>query len=131
MLRLCVLAAFVAYASAFSVTTSASRRVGGGAPAARMHEVTLITPSGSGLPKFECPPDEHILDQAGAEGVDLPSSCHVGTCPTCCGKLVKGTVDQGEQSFLDDGQIKQGFVLTCITFPTSDYTIETHKEDGL
>jgi ferredoxin len=94
------------------------------------YKVTLVNEEGEEN-TFECDDDVLIMEQAEEEGIEMPYSCKAGACSTCAGKIVEGTVNQDDQSMLDEEQLEEGYVLTCVAYPTSDVTIELNKEEEL
>ena len=95
-----------------------------------MATITLQAPDGS-TETFECDEDTFILEALEDAELEHQSSCRAGACSACAMKLVSGTVNQEEQSFLDDDQLEEGFVLTCVAYPESDVTLLTEQEESL
>ena len=95
-----------------------------------MATITLNTPEGA-TETFECDEDTFIQDALEEAGIDHPSSCRAGACSSCAMKIVEGTVNQEEQSFLDEDQMEEGYVLTCVALPTSNVTLLTEQEEHL
>ena len=96
-----------------------------------MATITLQSPGGS-TETFECDADTFILEALEEAGLDHPSSCRAGACSSCAMKLTEGSVNQEEKSFLDDDQIEEGYVLTCVAQPTSDtITLLSEQEENL
>ncbi len=56
--------------------------------------------------------------------MDWPSSCRNGTCRTCLGQMVSGSVRYDiEWPGLTPEEKAEGYVLPCCAFPESDVVL--------
>ena len=89
-------------------------------------KITLII-DGENI-NFSMDKDKNILDEALANGLDIPYSCQGGVCTTCMGKLEKGKVIMDDDQMLSDEEINDGLMLTCISKPDSDEIIINYDD---
>jgi len=75
--------------------------------------------------------DEPLLDAGEEEGWDLPYACREGQCVSCSGHIPDGDardyVVHDDQEMLDDPELEDGYVLTCVAYPRDDFTLETSE----
>ena len=69
--------------------------------------------------------DKSILRVAMANNIALPYSCRSGVCSTCKAKCVSGDIEMTQGHFLEQTEVDNGSILTCVSYPKSDkITIE-------
>ncbi len=89
------------------------------------HRIT-VRPSGR---QFAAETDETILDAALRQGVALPYGCRDGSCGSCKGKVLAGSVDHGKAQphALKDEDRAAGMALFCCARARSDLTLECRQ----
>ncbi len=95
------------------------------------YKVTLIDQRQNFMQTIDVPGTEYILHEAAEQNIKIPFECVVGSCGICQGQLVEGTIDQSEQIFLSDRQVAEGYVLLCMSKPTSDCTLTVELDNYL
>ena len=66
---------------------------------------------------FEMSPEQSVLEAALDEDLDAPYSCQGGICSSCLAKLKEGEVKMRQNNILTDGEVAEGFILTCQSHP--------------
>ncbi|UOB16003.1 ferredoxin--NADP reductase [Abyssalbus ytuae] len=61
-----------------------------------------------------------VLDAVLKHNLDAPYSCQGGICSSCIAKLKEGEVKMVKNQILTDGEIEEGFILTCQSHPVTD-----------
>lgn len=83
---------------------------------------------------IEVPADQSLLVAGEEQGWDLPFDCRQGFCGECTARLWGDTRErvqlEGNQ-FLEEDELRDGFTLTCVGFPRSDFALETGKKGDL
>lgn len=69
---------------------------------------------------FMIPSNTVILDAVLKQGLDAPYSCQGGICSSCIAKVTHGAAQMKKNAILTDGEIADGFVLTCQAVPTTN-----------
>lgn len=62
---------------------------------------------------------DNVLDGAIGAGADLPYACKGGVCSTCKCQVLEGSVAMKVNYALTDEEVEKGFVLSCVSVPTS------------
>lgn len=94
------------------------------------YDVTLINEATGERRKILVPEDQFIYDIAEIEGIDLPATCRSGSCISCAGRVMDGTVEH-KRTVLSPAEEDAGFMLTCSAYPRSNCTIVVNQEDHL
>lgn len=60
-----------------------------------------------------------VLDAVLKENIDAPYSCQGGVCSSCIAKVKEGKAEMVKNQILTDGEIADGYILTCQAHPTT------------
>lgn len=80
-------------------------------------EITIIVDDEEST--FTMSQNKTILEAALAEHIDAPYSCQGGICSSCMAKIKEGEATMRQNNILTDGEIEEGYILTCQAQPTT------------
>ena len=71
---------------------------------------------------------QSLLDAALAQNIDAPYACKAGVCSTCRAKVIEGEVEMEVNHALEDYEVRQGYALTCQSFPLTDRIVVSYDQ---
>ena len=74
------------------------------------------------------PKDKSLLEAALAHSLEAPYACKAGVCSTCRAKILEGEVEMAANHALEDYEVRQGYVLTCQSYPLSDRLVVSYDQ---
>ena len=84
--------------------------------------IAKLTPS---VAQCDAWADQPLLQSLEQGSIDWPSSCRNGTCRTCIGTLVSGSVRyEIEWPGLSEDEKAEGCVLPCVAYPLGDLVLQ-------
>lgn len=86
----------------------------------------VLRPSGH---SFDAAPGNTVLSAGLSAGIKLPYSCRAGTCRTCRGRVLDGSIEYKGESVvnLDEQARQKGHALLCRAEPLTDLEIEVEE----
>ena len=71
---------------------------------------------------------ERVLDAVLKENIDAPYSCQGGVCSSCIARVKEGKAEMVKNQILTDGEIEDGFILTCQALPLTPTLIVDYDD---
>lgn len=81
--------------------------------------------------RYDCAPEESVLDALLRQGVEVAYSCRRGACLTCILRAAKGKVPEAAQRGLRATLCEQGYFLACQCRPAGDLVLRAPDEAAL
>lgn len=72
--------------------------------------------------------NETVLEAALRIGLDAPYACQGGSCCTCRALLEEGKVEMAVNYALSASEVKQGYILTCQSRPTTSSVVVNYDK---
>ena len=77
----------------------------------------------------DVPENQTLLEAGEDQGWDMPYACRQGQCLSCGGHVADGPSEDylvhDDQQMLEAEELEDGYTLTCVGYPKSDFTLET------